>query len=31
VRSGRTRRNSGLLSAIDRAPESIYEVEHYYY
>jgi len=29
--SGRTRRDSGLTSAIERPPDSIFEVEHYYY
>ena len=29
--SGRTRRDSGLTSAIERPPDSIFQVEHYYY
>lgn len=31
VVSGRTRRNSGLRSSINRPPESIYPLLHYYY
>ncbi|KAK5581693.1 hypothetical protein RB653_001730 [Dictyostelium firmibasis] len=29
--AGRTRRDSGLLSAINRPPDSIYNITHYYY
>ncbi|KAN0040704.1 hypothetical protein ACTA71_009042 [Dictyostelium dimigraforme] len=29
--AGRTRRDSGLLSAINRPPNSIYNITHYYY
>jgi hypothetical protein len=31
VVAGRTRRDSGLKSSINRPPNSIYEVTHYYY